>query len=206
MIYANISSEDSGKLVQSLESIYNQVDEINVYTTTPTIKDTKINYHVAKEPNSNGKFFFLDKVDGFYFTFNDDIIYPPNYVKETLPRFITYDIISYGGKNFRSFPLRQYETSSRDIYSPFIELPKDKYVQFPFTGAMAFHVNDLKITYKDFDKPNMDEVIVGCLIKQTNKRTSCLKHPTNWLIHNGKYTGEIERRKTLYVNENFKEK
>lgn len=206
MIYANISATSNIKaLEETIESIYNQFDEINIcFSSNQTITDKKINVVSVEREDTNNKFFFLDKVNGFYFTIDSGILYPPNYVKATIPRFCTYDIVTYGGKNFRTFPFIDYDTScTKYHYSEAKD--RDRQVQFGHTGTMAFHVNDFKFRRKELVLPNLTEPLIGCLAKDKNKLIYCLAHDRNWIV-NGKYYDKEEKdeRKTIYVNKNYK--
>ena len=78
-------------LVKTVESIINQCDELNIIfnseiTEIPSIFfEKKIN--LIFSDNSYGdamKFYFLEKSDGYFITIDDDIIYPPNYVRRNV--------------------------------------------------------------------------------------------------------------------------
>jgi len=74
-------------LEKTIQSIYNQCDEVNVclndkITELPNfLLQPKINLTITD--NSKGdafKFLNLENSDGYYLTIDDDLIYPPNYV------------------------------------------------------------------------------------------------------------------------------
>lgn len=214
MIFANISTNFKSirALGVTLESIYKQVDEINIFGTgykENPFKDKKINFVNSGETtiNDNGRFFFVDKINGFYFTISDNVIYPNNYFKHLLSRMATYDIVCCGGRNFRTFPIKSYELSSVDKYHFQKHLAKDRNVQFANTEVTAFHTQDFKLKYADFNKRDMADVIFSCKAKKQNKIITCLAKDDNWIIPNI-YTvkHKINDEKTFYVNENFKKK
>lgn len=201
MIYANIatSKENIKSLEYTIDNIYNQFSEINIYTDGHKITDKKINCHIANTPDDNGRFFFTDKVDGFYFTIDDNRIYPTNYVKQTISKLDTYTSVCYGGRNYRCLPMVEYETSKCNVLHTDVEQVKNIYVQFPDTGSMAFHTNDLKLKYERYTIPDITDVITGCLIKRQKKLILSLKHPKNFIQYRQRPMKSINPNNTAYV-------
>jgi hypothetical protein len=116
---ANIATMPSRvlQLDQTIKSIYDQFDTIRVvlneFDSVPScLKLPKIQ-PIIGEPNytDNGKFYSLDKLRGdeYYFTLDDDIIYPDNYVEESKHFIETYKcIISYHGRILKGLDLNYY--------------------------------------------------------------------------------------------------
>ena len=67
---------------------------LNKYTDIPKILiHPKIKVIMAKdygECGDIGKFHFVDQVDGYYFTVDDDITYPPNYTQRMVNMIDSY--------------------------------------------------------------------------------------------------------------------
>ena len=118
-IYANMATIP--KRIPQLEVVVNcilpQVDVLNVYLNNFEevpwfLKKDKINIVRSQEEGDRGdagKFYWADKVSGYYFTIDDDIAYPPDYVealKKGLEGVIQRKIImdelaEYYNQNFR---------------------------------------------------------------------------------------------------------
>lgn len=201
MIYANISTskENIKSLEYTIENIYNQFTEINIYTDGAKITDKKINCHVTDIPDKNGRFFFIDKVDGFYFTIDENRIYPTNYTSQTIAKLDTYESVCYGGRNYRYLPMLQYETSKCNVLHTDVEQTRNIYVQFPDTGSMAFHTNDIKLKYERYSTPDIPDVITGCQLLKQKKSVLSLKHPKNFISYRQRPRNPINPNNTAYV-------
>lgn len=88
----------SGILMQTVETILPQVDLLciclNIYKTIPDeLRDLDKVQAVIPEQDlmDAGKFLFSARPDDIVFTIDDDILYPPGYVAETLKLFGQFD-------------------------------------------------------------------------------------------------------------------
>ncbi|MBQ2262368.1 MAG: glycosyltransferase [Loktanella sp.] len=84
----------AGILMQTVQSILPQVDKLciclNQYEDVPTplAQEPKIETLIPdRDLKDAGKFAFEAAADDFVFTIDDDILYPPDYVKTTLQYF-----------------------------------------------------------------------------------------------------------------------
>jgi len=88
MVTINIATitERESLLINTIKSLYDQADRINIwlnnYRSIPLwLSDPKIKHHATiNNVGDAGKFGFKSK--GFIFSCDDDIIYPPDYVKK----------------------------------------------------------------------------------------------------------------------------
>jgi len=79
MTTANIATlpEREKQLIKTVESLYNQVDKINIYLNNYTkipdwCLDVKIRTRMTANVGDQGKFMFNER--GYYFSCDDDII------------------------------------------------------------------------------------------------------------------------------------
>lgn len=184
MVTANIATlpDRERQLVKTVESLYNQVDKINIYLNDyqkipDWCYDTKIRTRMTKNVGDVGKFMFNEV--GYYFSCDDDIIYPTNYVK-TLKVKIKDNIVTIHGKNFKT-PIKSYYHDAMDKIRCDNELTQDTRVQIPGTGVMAYHTDTIKFTQEDFKRPNMADIWVGIKANQLNIPIICIAHPSNWV-------------------------
>jgi len=175
MVTANIASLPSREkqLVRTVESLYNQVDKINIYLNDYSklpdwCLDTKIRTRMSKNVGDTGKFMFNEV--GYYFSCDDDIIYPDDYVK-TLKAKIKDNIVTIHGKVFKT-PIKTYyhgsELKIRCDQGQIGDIP----VQIPGTGVMAFHTDTIRIIKKDFPRKNMADIWVGIKAKKLSSKIS----------------------------------
>jgi hypothetical protein len=180
-----------GSLVNTINSIYDQCDEINIFLNDhigeipEKLLDNKINLFFSD--NSYGdalKFGKLMESDGYYLTIDDDLIYPPNYVNYMVSRCKEYSnkrVITLHGRNFPSFPINSYYNSYSENYHCLKPQRKNVLVQFGGTGVMCFHTNLMKIPIDFFLYPNMADIWVGKYCIENNVEMICITHSGDFL-------------------------
>lgn len=210
-IIVNVASyKRTESLIESLKSIIDQCDEINVALNdhyTQEIPDflyhKKINLFLTD--NSIGdafKFLNLNKSDGYYLSIDDDLIYPSTYVFDTIEKckeFKNKKVVTYHGRNFSSFPISSYYRSATERYACLNKVKNDVKVQFGGTGVMCFHTSLLKIPLDYFELPNMADIWIGKYCLENNIEIICLKHDEGYI----KY---IPQKNTIYDIESKSDK
>lgn len=195
---ASYKRKDS--LLKTIKSIYNQADIINValndYNDIPTeLYDKKINLFITD--NSRGdafKFIALNNSDGYFFTVDDDLIYPPDYADYMIKKINEYgkkNIITLHGRNFNKFPINSYYKSQSDKYHCLHDVSQDVKVQFGGTGVMCFHTGLLKLNIDYFQHPNMADVWIGKAAKENGIPIICVKHKKGYINYS-------EQRETIF--------
>lgn len=189
-ISANIASLPNRQemLDNTIKSLYQQVDVINVclngHVSDPYIDDPKINTILADNSLGDaGKFLFQDDVDGYYFTCDDDIIYPETYVEDMIRNVDEYGLVTYNGRIFKSFPLKSYYRDKAWKYRYGRTETETLKVQFGGTGVMAFDTSFFRIPMSEFQRKNMADIWVGCFAKKNNYQIWHLAHKAGYLIH-----------------------
>lgn len=210
-IIVNVASyKRTESLIRTLESIINQCDEINVALNDHYMEEIPDFLHHNKinlffTDNSIGdafKFLNLEKVGGYYFSIDDDLIYPPTYVSDTIKKckeFNNKKVVTYHGRNFSSFPISSYYRSASERYACLNKVKNDVIVQFGGTGVMCFHTSLMKIPINYFKTANMADVWVGKYCIENNIEIICLKHDEGYI----KY---IPQKTTIYNDESKSDK
>jgi hypothetical protein len=220
-IIYNISSFNRKEsLLKTIDSIFNQSDIINIslnsYDDIPIeLYDKKIRIFITDNEKGDAyKFINLEKSDGYYFTIDDDIIYPNDYSKYLIEKVEEYNresIISLHGRSFNTFPISSYYKSPGKRIHCLHESLNDEVVQFGGTGVMCFHTDLLKVNLNYFELPNMADIWMGKFAFENNIKIICAKHEKDFL----KYQDEIidtiyssnskdDRIQTEIVNHTFK--
>ena len=174
-------------LFKTVESLYNQCDVINIflngYDSIPEgLKRDRINCLILD--NSTGdaaKFYGVENLKGYIFTCDDDIIYPPTYVADTIEAIKKNKaLVTYHGKLFLDKPTTDYYNGGQKKYSFLKELKIDTVVDVCGTGVSAFHSDFLKVRYSDFHIRNMTDIHLSKLCKEQAVKIVCLKHRENY--------------------------
>ncbi len=92
--------------LKTIDSIIDQVDVVRLYLNNfidvpREFMHEKIEIHIGKDLRSSGKCFWALNENEYYFTIDDDLIYPPTYVEDMLKKLNTYDddiVLSLHGK------------------------------------------------------------------------------------------------------------
>lgn len=191
------SRENTLELV--INSILPQVDLLYValsgYKHIPEFleKNRKIVAVVNDNERGDAAKFTLAYVSGVnYFTFDDDLIYPPEYVT-----YMLKGIKQFGGVvclHGRIYP-RPVVSFKKWIvnYRCLGDVIQDVNVDIGGTGVMAFNTDDLNVSLDDFKHANMADVYFSKLAHEQKVSITVLKHKKDFL----KY---IPQKKTIWMN------
>jgi len=195
-----------GRLQDVINSIYNQADIIRVYLNEYTLIpdfliDDKIEVAFGL-PNikDTGKFYWADTFrNEYYFTIDDDIIYPKNYA-DTLIDCLERNNVSVATMHGRVMRKDSKHPANAKKYPFFQDLKEDKYVNYIGTGVSVFDLRKIVIT-KDVFKLHgfTDEQLAGAL-KQMKVPIVCSKHKAmnNYIKYPETLWGKLgENEKTI---------
>ena len=182
-ITANIATQPKRFefLLQMLESIDGQFDEIRLYLNNfrEVPKELeKYTCYIGRDLTDNGKFFWSNNRDEYYFTLDDDVIYPPDYVEKTLP-LIGNRIVTYHGRNL--FGLNQPYYDNHKVYLFYKKLNKDVKLDVGSTGFMAFNTNIFSPHLWKSPNKKMTDLLVALEAAMHGIDLVCLKKEANWI-------------------------
>lgn len=202
-------------LIEAIESIYYQADKIyiyqNGYKKINLIDDplNKLIYFSSLDTGIDkgdaGKFYFLKNLkDCFYFSIDDDLTYPSNYVETLIGKIKKSSrpiIVSCHGKIFKPNAKNWF----KDVWLNFRCLDcenEDVTLQFGGTGVMAFHTSYFCPSFEIFQKENMADTWIG--LEANNQGISIIgvAHPYGWIKSTSAFDS-LENKKTIY-SENSK--
>jgi hypothetical protein len=187
MIRVQIASipNREAQLKKTVESLRPQVDSLfvglNNYSHAPDfLKDGEYGFF----DNSMGdavKFYNVENHKGYFFTCDDDLIYPKDYVKKMIKAIQKYGcIVTLHGKTYP-----KVITAFNKIMGNFRCLDDvfgDGRVDVGGTGVMAFHSDNFKISYSDFGSANMADVWLAKKAYEQKVKIMCLGHPKGYLL------------------------
>lgn len=156
------------QLQRGVESIYSQVDRINImlncYDSVPGfLKDNKIKTYLRNnELGCSEKFYKLG--EGWNFTGDDDIIYPPFYAERMIDKAEDYEALVTAYGSIPKKPFLNYYLSR--LY--FKAQKEDYRITIPGSGVSCWHSSVLKVDYNEIEHGNMSDIYLGIFAKQQN--------------------------------------
>lgn len=167
-------------------TLVGQFDAVRIYTTGCTCDykwcDQWPHVEVVKgnDVGSAAKFhFYKPDANEYYFTCDDDILYPPDYAEKTIEQY-NGGYVSYHGRRLVGLGRKYY--SGHKLFHCMGGHNKTEKVDVPGTGVGMFHTskfNPRKVARTEWR--NMDDVAIGYLCAEQG--VSVLRLPTqqNWL-------------------------
>lgn len=178
----------------AIASILPQVDHLHVYlngfdVAPQFIRDNpRISHHIdpdGSEFGDAGKFWGLGKLeDAIYFTCDDDIIYPADYVERLVSELALTggkSIVTTHGTILVSPNDGYYAAGSRIVMHFQQALLRRRKVHVGGTGTCAFHSNTVKMGLSDFRAPNMADIWIAQYAHANNISIYAVPRPANWL-------------------------
>jgi len=195
MVVAGIASIPTRieALYRVVDSIVDQVDLVNIglnnYTEIPErfLGNPKIHCDLLDNRYADGaKFYHVSEVNGYYFSLDDDLLYPPTYVKDTIHAIDTYTcIVSYHGKRFDKRPIQSYHRSFTTNVRCLGSWPYDIEVHVGGSGVMAFNTKDFKLSVEDFKSPFMADIHVAKKAYGQGVKIMALAHKNTYFEYLG---------------------
>ncbi len=183
---------------KTINSLVNQVDRINIYLDgykdvpnflSPISKKCDIRFSEGgRSLRDNGKFMNLCQHENcYYFSVDDDIVYPPDYVAFMISKIEEYGreaVVGVHGVILPEEPDR-YFSKKRKVFHFENELKKDIPVNFLGTGTTAFHsqlLQEMKVEF--FEKTGMTDLFLSIFCKKNRIPMIAVERPIYWLKEN----------------------
>jgi len=184
--------ERESHLSLTVASLIGQVDSmfvaLNGHKEVPSflLDNPKISYLLMDNSLGDGaKFYGTDKLDGYIFTCDDDLIYPQGYVEHMIQGLKRHGgIVTALGKRYDKLPVESFGKGFTRLYSCLNRVHNDVQVHVGGTGVMAWHSDTIKINPHDFSRKNMADIWVSKLAYEQNIKITVLSHPRGYVIYN----------------------
>lgn len=202
--------EESLKKV--VNSILFQVDELHIYLNEwDYVPDFLFQHGITVYRSQDeigdlgdvGKFYAVKNAKGYFFSIDDDLIYPTDYIntlEKAIEKHGRQKAISFHGRTFGNMPVSSYYHGHVNSASCLSDFPVDISAHVVGTGVLGFHTDTLKIGISDFSTLNMADIWFSMLCEDQNVERLILKHPANWI----EYT-KIPIEKTIAGKEYHKD-
>lgn len=185
------------QLKQTLVSITPQIDRLNLYLDghdEPPIEELidyiePIDTYFMRAGRDNrkrgdaGKFYWADQIQGYHFTCDDDLVYPPDYVEKMIAAIERHErraIVGVLGSRFATYPVGYYCSRVAHVHVLSAN-PRDQLVHVLGTGTVAYHTDTLELSPAHFPRPNMADPQLAVLAKRCGVSMVAVERPENWL-------------------------
>lgn len=122
----------------------------------------------------------------YFFTVDDDLIYPPDYVEYMIGKIEEYGrerIVTAHGKFFGLYPISSYYYGgATDRFYCTQAEPRDKILDVGGTGCMAWHRSTIHFPASAFEgKKNMADIWAALHAKRKGVEIVGVAHPADWI-------------------------
>lgn len=188
MITVNIAtySKRAKHLQYVVDRLLNQTvkpDLIRIYSNdyTPTVEGAQVT--VGKDHADNSKFYWKPQPGEIYFSCDDDIAYPLDYIERTLDKLAQYPecIVSYHGRKLKAKGINYY--LGHEWVACLGRCDSDKIIDVPGTGVMAFNADyfDTSKIYSNRHRKMVD-LVVGLEAARQHVEVVALEHREAWIL------------------------
>ncbi len=177
-------------LEQVLDSLHDQVDIIelalNDFLEIPSFIGQFPRVRPILSTNEKGdanKYLQVGNYQNdYYFSCDDDILYPKNYIETFAEAIDTHNaLITIHGSSIPSKKIESYY-KQRIRNSYYWKDCKEVEVHIPGTGVSGFHTSFLKLHYENsFPVKNMADVFVGIQCLDQGIKCISLEHSKDWI-------------------------
>ena len=168
---------------------YDQGDEVPDYLNHPRITYLHAQDSEDGRIGDRGKFYFLEEIKrkyqhGYYFSVDDDIWYPEDYVIKTIKKIDEYDrrcAISYHGGILPSKTIQCY-CKERNLIAFQTKVNFDIFINNCGTGVTAFCLDHIGLSYEDFQEPNCADIWFSMYCQKNQVPIVCVEKPSGWIL------------------------
>jgi len=180
--------------VDSLKVYFNDYEEIPEWVRGFSRLEGVLYKDACGDIGDSGKFHFmppLSNTQTHYFTVDDDIIYPKDYVQNTLAweeKLGVRALFTYHGRVFydTGLPIKGYfngQLQKQKLFHFHADVHSPHGVHFGGTGVMCFNLRHITVPFDIFNKEkNAADIFVGVFCQYNRIPIVVLPHAKNWLI------------------------
>lgn len=196
-------------LVRMIESLDGQLDYLFINSNSMIFNDELIKtnrltsvqlYYTDQDLTDNAKFcfsphFYYHKNPSYIFTLDDDLIYPPTYVADTIKKIDKHKCpVSYHGRILTAKRLNYYNSHTQ--IRCLGELNEDVRIDVAGTGVTAWATKDYMPSYDLSQDPRqrMSDLIFSLDVAMQNKKIMGLAHSYGYF----KYGLDVNNPDTIY--------
>lgn len=193
MITVNIASIPTREqhLEEIIKSQIQYVDRFEVYLNNYNyipryLNNSKINVYTSQQYGDLGdcgKFFNIERINGYVICLDDDLHYPNDYIEKMIEKIDLHkrtSLICVHGNLLPSNNINSYYKEKHGLHFS-KELSGDTLVDIPGTGTLGLHADFIKIPFNIFKSNNMTDLWLGLYALQQNIPIWCISRRYHWL-------------------------
>jgi len=174
--------------LETIESIYDQADIIRVYLNDfnqipKEFNRKKIHAECGADINCSAKFLWCDEPNQYYFTVDDDIIYPKSYAADVIKNLNKFDdkiCITFHGRLYPDKKIKSYFSDKLKVYCFHKTVHESVYVNIFGAGVSTFNSNLIKINRNLFKHNFMDDIEVSMQFMENKIPIVVIAHNENY--------------------------
>lgn len=179
---ANFATHKARKhtIDKAVGSIIDQVDVVRVYYNDYYPPNREWEQWGGEDITDKGKFAHIQEGE-IAFTCDDDLLYPPDYVFETLEAMErnNANIVTYHGRKLKGEGRHYYR--EHETYHFMHTVIGDHVIDVPGTGVMAFDTREFMPDILQYDQDKMVDLLFALEAKKEGEKIVCAKHKTKWI-------------------------
>ena len=161
-------------LAECIESLKDQVDRIVIWDNSTKVDDL----------GDIGKFAYSHIWEGYVFTCDDKLIYPPDYVETMIQKIEHYNrnaVVSVHGRNIPK-DCKSYYRGCPEMFNYTETVKEDVRVDEIGTGVMAFHWSLCKdLPMEVFEHTNMTDIYFSKWLNERGTPRIVVAHEMGWI-------------------------
>ena len=122
--------------------------------------------------------------DDYFFTIDDDILYPDNYSDVMITNMKKYNnkaVCCVHGSNINMNQTSGFHKYNRKLYHFISELGENKQVMIPGTGTACFFKKNFQLNFEEMETFNMVDPYIGCFLHEQKILIYAIKRNAYWL-------------------------
>lgn len=179
---ANFATHKARKhtIDKAVGSIIDQVDVVRVQYNDYTPEKREWEQYTGYDFTDKGKFAHIQEGE-IAFTCDDDLLYPNDYVFETLEAMerCKASVITYHGRKLKGKGLHYYR-DHESFHFGHTQI-KDEIVDVPGTGVMAFDTREFMPDILQYSKNKMVDLLFALEARKAGIGIVCARHKTKWI-------------------------
>lgn len=179
-------------LPKVIESLLPQVDILNVILNQTDIAfgfhswNKKLKFITRFNQMTDGEkhYNIENAAEGYIFTCDDDIIYPPDYVSYMISKIEQYKrkaVITLHGRVFPELPIWSFYRDRAEMYQCMGDVVGDHRADCGGDGVMAYHTDTFRMRYEWVELPDMSQLWVALACNRLGIPQIVVDHREGWL-------------------------